>query len=240
MAREALDALAAALEAHPALRYASAAPGLEFVAGSEATAPGLYDRHAPLERTAGAPWTLRPGDNVSVVFLDDYVSAPLLAAGGRPAEPGDFGASMAGFVAAGDDVSPQHYILRLTVASGAPSAGAADLLCCCLPVDAAVAWNETAPDSRAMAASRLFAPALTAAGQRRARLATETIAAALRREAQQKQRGAGDAPPPRRPPADAAARDVLFLRFPDGAAAAELWRQRGGDCEYQFHTTNCG
>ena len=131
--RPALDALRARLLAEPALRFASSRPGLDVVAAGDGAAPGVYDRHAELGRAPGEPWVLADGDRVTAVFLDDYGAAA--AAAGRAPAPGDFSASMAGLVAGDAAVSPQHYILRLTLAALEGESGSGPLRRCCVQIN---------------------------------------------------------------------------------------------------------
>ena len=58
-------------------------------------------------RVREGPWTLRPRDEVTLVFLDDYEHAADAA-----------GTSMAGNIARNASVSPQHYIGRSTAGRG--------------------------------------------------------------------------------------------------------------------------
>ena len=219
--RPALDALRARLLAEPALRFASSRPGLDVVAAGDGAAPGVYDRHAELGRARGDPWVLADGDRVTAVFLDDYGAAA--AAAGRAPAPGDFSASMAGLVAGDAAVSPQHYILRLTLAALEGDSGSGPLRCCCVPAELSVAADPAGAYYAAMARAREFAATLTAEGQARAR--------AL--------------PLPRRPsnamgahPGAEVAANVTFLRSPlPHAPGAELWVVRSDDCDYH---ANCG
>ena len=161
------------------------------------------------------------GSAGTAVFLDDYGAAA--AAAGRAPAPGDFSASMAGLVAGDAAVSPQHYILRLTLAALEGDSGSGPLRCCCVPAELSVAADPAGAYYAAMARAREFAATLTAEGQARAR--------AL--------------PLPRRPsnamgahPGAEVAANVTFLRSPlPNAPGAELWVVRSDDCDYH---ANCG
>jgi len=231
--RDVFERLERRLRAHPALKYASDGPGLEFVEAGGGSRAGLYDRRPALEPRSPAPWIWAAGDRVAVVFLDSYGAASKLARGATNlfaatmggADDGKTPAPRRPTASAWDAPrDPQHYIARFTVAAVRASTARAPLACCCAGIDTLVRLD--AATEADMAAMRFYRGSLSNASQARARAAETPTAAAARTARACEGAACVDY-----------ALDVAFLRLPTDRAGVELWRNRQGDCAY---TANCG